>query len=68
MTEQEFREWIRVAIRGIGAEYRELLDEETKQPQATVVDRLLRAWRRVSEEERAEFLRQANRDEQTRTP
>lgn len=59
MTEQEFREWIREAIRGIGAEYRELLDEETKQPLATVVDRLLRVWALLSEAERTEFLKRA---------
>lgn len=60
--EQEFRERIREAVKEIGAEYRKLLDEETKQPPATVVDRLLHAWRRLSEAERAEFLQRAIRD------
>lgn len=59
-----FCAWVRAAILELGAEYRKLLDEETKQQPATVVNTLPCVLRGLSPEERTEFLRRATNSEE----
>ena len=59
LSEQEFRRRLAWAIASIHDEYRQLLKEE--EPPATVVDRLLCVWSRLTEEQRVEFLQRALR-------
>ena len=57
LSEQEFRRRLAWTIASIHDEYRQLLKEH--EPPATVVDRLLCVWGRLTEEQRVEFLQRA---------
>ena len=68
MTEAKLRWRIRNAVRALALEFKVPLQQEASGRSTSTVDRLLSVWRSLSEEERAEFLRQANGDEQTGIP
>ena len=68
MENFELRQRVRSAVKALAAELRMPLQRELSGQPTSTVDRLLNVWRSLSEEERAEFLRQANGDEQTGIP
>ena len=57
MTETELRQRIRAAVKALAIELKVPLQQELSGRPTTTVDRLLCVWRRLSEEERTEFLK-----------
>lgn len=67
MTEQELRRRSQAAVREAMAPFRVLLLGSHERPPVTPVDRLLCTWRRLSEDERSEFLQRAIRGDRAKT-
>ena len=57
MTDIELRQRIRAAVKALAIEFKVPLQQEASGRSTTTVDSLLCVWRRLSEEERTEFLR-----------
>ena len=59
MTETELRQSIKTTVTALALEFKVHLQQEASGQRTTTVDRLLCVWRRLSEEERTEFLQRA---------